>query len=321
LPHPGTYKSMRKEKNTTYIGVPDKISPFKASPVKAKPDTASITIPLKRIGKLYLIEATIDGETGNLVFDTGASCLVLNRTYFRDHISTGEQSPAGITGSVVNTERVAVNNAAIGSLKFKRLSANLSDLGHIENRRGVKIIGLFGFDLIKNYQVQIDYSSNQLRLYPIDNKGQLLNPSARLRADFSQKIEVRNNIIFTKASISGRSLKFCFDTGAETNVLSSDLPKSVMETVTITRTSKLRGAGASSSDVFYGQMNNFVFGDSLFNRMETVITYLGHLNESYGIQIDGILGFDFISKGIICINFVNNQMGITYFRQQHNESN
>lgn len=282
-------------------------------------DTSAIIIPIKRIGKLFLIEATIDGESGNLVFDTGASCLVLNTTYFRDHISFGQQNPGGITGSVENAEKVTINNASIGPFRYKKLTATLSNLGHIENRRGVKILGLFGFELLKKYQIEIDYSQNQIRLFPLDNKGNLLNHSRDFKADFSQKIEEKNNIVFTRAAIAGKILRFCFDTGAETNVISSDLPKSIMETVTITRTSKLKGAGASTTDVFYGRINNFMFGDTLIVNMETVITYLDHLNESYGTHIDGVLGFEFISKGIFCINFVNNQMGIAYFRQKENE--
>src|SRR5512138_3041409 len=42
------------------------------------------TIPLKRAGRLFMIEVVIDGITGNLIFDTGASKLVLNSTYFRN---------------------------------------------------------------------------------------------------------------------------------------------------------------------------------------------------------------------------------------------
>ena len=47
----------------------------------------SITIPLKRAGRLFLLEAHIDEESGNFIFDTGAADLVLNSTYFRKYIT------------------------------------------------------------------------------------------------------------------------------------------------------------------------------------------------------------------------------------------
>ena len=43
----------------------------------------SVIIPLKRVGRLFLMEAKIDDLTGDFLFDTGAAQLVLNSTYFR----------------------------------------------------------------------------------------------------------------------------------------------------------------------------------------------------------------------------------------------
>lgn len=50
--------------------------------------TDSVVIPLKRAGRLLLIDARVEDQTGNLVFDSGANGLVLNSTYFRDHVGT-----------------------------------------------------------------------------------------------------------------------------------------------------------------------------------------------------------------------------------------
>jgi predicted aspartyl protease len=275
-------------------------------------DTSSFIIPLRRIGRLYVMEATVDGESGNLIFDTGATNLVLNRTYFRDHVKSGEQLSSGITGSVSQADKVTANELAIGDLKFERLTANLADLGHIENRRGIKVLGLFGFGLIKSFEITFDVANSKLILSPIDNKGNLLNATKQFKADFSQKVETVNNVLFVKATIGEKLLRFCFDTGAESNALDNDLDKSILQTISITRTIKLNGAGSFSREVIYGIMNNFLFGDTLIDNMETIITYLDHLNEAYGIHIDGVLGFDFISKGNFCFNFVKKQMGISY---------
>ena len=43
-------------------------------------NTDSVIIPLKKAGRLFLIEAKVEDQTGNLVFDKGASNLVLNST-------------------------------------------------------------------------------------------------------------------------------------------------------------------------------------------------------------------------------------------------
>jgi predicted aspartyl protease len=276
----------------------------------------AVSIPLKRIGKLYMIEAVIDDETGHLIFDTGASCLVLNETYFRNYVSVGQSNSSGITGDIGTAKRVTANNLSIGALNYKGVLANLANLAHIENRRGIKVLGLFGFELIRQYEIRIDYANNQILLFPVDRKGNLLSEADICNANYFHKIDEVNNVLFMRAIIGGKNLRFCFDTGAETNVLSTSLPKNVLQTVTITRTSKLRGAGSAYTDVIYGRMNDFLFGDTAFTQMETVITYLDHLNESYGTHLDGVVGFDFISKGTFCINFVKKQMGIAYLKPE-----
>lgn len=276
----------------------------------------AIVIPLKRIGKLYMIEAVIDDETGHLVFDTGASCLVLNETYFRNYVSFGHSNSSGITGDIGTVKRVTADKLDIGALNYNGVSANLANLAHIENRRGVKVLGLFGFELIRQYEIRIDYANNQIRLFPLDKKGNLLHDADNFNGNYYHKIDEVNNILFIRALIGGKNLRFCFDTGAETNVLSTSLPKNVLQTVSITRTSKLRGAGSAYSEVIYGRMNEFLFGDTTFTQMETVITYLDHLSESYGTHLDGMVGFDFISKGTFSINFVKKQMGIAYLKTE-----
>jgi len=278
-------------------------------------DTTSFTIPLKKVGRLYAIEATVDGESGNLIFDTGATHLVLNRTYFRNHFEQGVHAPLGITGNVDKVDEISVRSVSIGGLTFNRVTANAADLGHIENRRGIKVLGLFGFGLIKNYEITIDVVNNRLILNPLDKKGNLLNSALPFEADIIQKAEVSNNILFLKATLGGKQLRFCFDTAAETNALSSDLQNPVLQTVSITRTMKLSGAGSSSREVILGKMNNFIYGDSLIANMETIITYTGFLSQAYGVHIDGVLGYDFVSKGNFCINFIKKQVGVSFIPQ------
>jgi len=107
-------------------------------------DFQSITIPLKRVGRLFLIQARIGNQTGNFVFDTGASSLVLNRTYFRKDLWEVEANTGGITGSVGKLYQTHVARIDISDLYFENVLADGISLGHIENRLGVKILGLFG---------------------------------------------------------------------------------------------------------------------------------------------------------------------------------
>ena len=277
----------------------------------------SISIPLKRAGRLFLIEANIDGQTGNLILDTGANGLVLNSTYFRNYIKSGGNASTGITGGIDIVEQIAVNKIEFAELTYKNVRADLVNLGHIENHRGVKILGLIGFSMMRNLEIIIDPRNSELKLIRIDKKGERVNKRlSDFKPDYSQKIEGNTNILFVKGKIAGKTLNFCFDTAAETNAISSDSNKSIMSTLTITRRSTLKGAGSARSEVLFGRMNEFTIGEKALVEMETIITNMDAISESFGTKADGILGYSFLEQGTYCINFVKKQLGIRFTKKE-----
>ena len=275
----------------------------------------SVIIPLKRAGRLLLVEAKVDGETGNMVFDTGANGLVFNSTYFRSHVRSDISSSNGINGAVGSVDQITIDKMEFADLTYKKIRADMANLGHIENSRGIKILGLFGFNLIRDFEIIIDTKNNQLKLYRIDKTGnRIVSDQYKFRPDYSQLFKTNSNILYLSGKIGGKTLNFCFDTGAETNVINSYSNKSILNTVTITRRSRLRGAGTSGSEVLFGRMNDFTLGSKQINGMETVISNLEALSEAYGTKIDGMLGFNFIEQGIVCINFVKRQFSIQFMK-------
>jgi hypothetical protein len=278
-------------------------------------DFQSITIPLKRAGRLFLIEARIDDQVGNLIFDTGASGLVLNRTYFRKYAATAKPGGSGVTGSFDKINRIVVKRIDISDLYYEDIAADIADLGHIEDRRGVKILGLFGINMIDNFEVVFDANNNELQLTRIDKQGNRLSSGQpEMKFDFLQKLETRNNILLVKGTIGDKTLNFCLDTGAETNVISSSVSKKVLSTIQINRRSNLGGASSRSVEVLSGTMKEFESGSHQFGSMETIITNLDAMSEAYGCSIDGMLGYDFWQKGVFCFNFGKNEFRFSIWK-------
>lgn len=160
---------------------------------------------------------------------------------------------AKFAGAVGKVERIAIEKIEFGELTWQKLRVDAVNLGHIENRRGVKILGLVSFSMMKNLEIVINAESNELRLYKLDKDGnRIAGRSPGLKTDHSQKIVGNGNILFLKGAIAGKTLNFCFDTGAETNTISSDANKNILSTLTITRRMELKGAGAAKSEVLFG---------------------------------------------------------------------
>jgi hypothetical protein len=276
----------------------------------------SVTLPLKRAGNLILLEALIDDIPGNLILDTGSGGIVLNSIYFRQGRKTGSLVAGGITGSTGPLTRIKIRNMQISEMFFEDITADVLDLGHIENARNVRILGFFGLSLVAGYEVVIDLKNSILELHPLDQSGnRSFESNKRPSMDLHIPVISSNGVVFLDAFINERKLTFCLDTGAEANVLSSQLPGRVLNTVDIFRRSNLRGAGTQSVEVLYGVMHDFSIGTVSFPGMNTVVTNLSAMSNAFAVRIDGMLGCDFLEKGVFFINLRQNTLGIKLYTE------
>lgn len=272
------------------------------------------TIPLKRAGRLFLLEATIDGVTGNFILDTGSSKLVLNSTYFRNTWKVKGTEAGGVTGSAGAVQCTSVKKFQVAGLTYLNLAADAADLGHIENRRGVKVLGLFGCCMMRNMEAVIDAARNQLRLFRLDRSGKRIgSASGAFQADVKTKLTIVQDVAFVTAVIGTRQLNFCLDTGAESNMLSTAAPKKVMSTVTILRRSDLCGVSdRRGCDMLIGALNDFSIGGRKITGMQAMLAGMDQMSSFYEFPVDGMLGFDFFEQDEISINLVTQELGILF---------
>jgi len=274
----------------------------------------SLIIPIKLAGNLILTETFIDGQYGNLIFDSGsASELVLNKTYFRNYKRRRSKTVSGVNGLIQTIDVIEVDSMLFAGMTLYEKTADLIDLSRIENRVQTKVLGFFGLQMLEDYEFVIDVKNNQLKLYKLDRKGRRNSGDFSQNYDYTQKIEIINNVIFIWAEIAGKSLRFCFDTAAERNMLSHSLSKKINQTISITGRAKLIGAGSEQREVLIGEMNDFKLGDRKFENMQTLIADVSSLSTIYNTYISGVLGHDFIKQGIISVNMRKRQLNINYY--------
>jgi len=275
-------------------------------------DSATCIIPFTRIGNLILIQAKADTTTGFFVLDTGAPGLVLNITYFRNYPTSNPIESGGLTGSVPAT-RTTVDSLRLGPISYFHLDADLINLGHIENNKGVKIFGLLGMRLFEHFEMIIDYSAGVIELHLIGRKEAALYHSAQL-ADAAAyntiPIDIEEGKIIVYLYLKGKKLKFIIDSGAETNVLDSRLPNQVFEQVVITRRVTLNGSGDHKVEALYGNLKGLQIGGHEIGSLPVLITNLESMCDAYNNCLNGMLGFDFLSLHKIGFNFVKRKMYI-----------
>ena len=278
------------------------------------PDSLSCTIPFTRIGNLILIAAQADTTHGFFVLDTGTPGLVLNITYFRNYPVTNSTESGGVTGaSSIMASQTVVDSLVFGAIRYFHVNADLINLGHIENKKGVKIFGLLGTKLFEDDEMIIDYAAGVIYLHRIGKKEAGTYHSEQLNdasAYTTLPITLEDDKIILYGMIRNKKLKFVVDSGAETNVLDSRLPSRVFDSVTVTRSVRLNGSGSEKVEALYGDLRGLRVGDRDVGVLPVLITNLQSMCDAYNNCIDGMLGFDFLSLHKIGFNFVTRQMYI-----------
>jgi predicted aspartyl protease len=275
-------------------------------------DSVSCIIPFSRAGNLIVLQARADSMTGNFILDTGAPNLILNLTYFRQYASTqhqdAEQTSVTGTGSVVL--KTAIADFSIGTMNYARVESDLVNLGHIENSKGIRILGLLGMELFKQCEMIIDYDKSLIYLHRIGRKEAKNYKSEQLNDTSGYSIvpiEFIENKIVVRTEMEGKKLRFVIDSGAESNLLDSRLPNKIFENVVISGRVLLTGTGAKQLEALTGDLSHLKIGNREIGSLPVVITNLEKTCVSYSC-IDGMLGFDFLTLHKLGFNFVTRKM-------------
>jgi hypothetical protein len=262
-----------------------------------------------------VIKARVDTTEGNFILDTGAPHLVLNLTYFRDYPMTSghDEEQTSIAGRGGGISKTSVGELTFGTMNFVKLDADVTNLGNIENAKGIKVLGLLGLALFQRCEMIIDFEKSLIYLHRIGKKEsstykhQMLNDTSHYRIF---PIEVSNNRMTTTTEVAGKKLKLVIDCAAESNILDSRLPDKILETITITRRVKLTGPGDKKVDALYGSLTSMKMGARQIENLPVVIINLEYTCFSDDICVNGVLGFDFLSQHKIAFNFVTRKMYI-----------
>lgn len=278
-------------------------------------DSSSFTMPFSRAGNLILLKAKADTTEGNFILDSGCPGLVLNITYFRDYpkIVDADEDNKGITGTVAAVEHTSIYEFSFGTKNTFNNKADLVNLGHIENSKGVKVLGLIGMAFLDDCEMIMDFENNLIHFHFIGNKEKksyqhkMLNDTTKYNA---LPFTLMDNRIIVATELGNKKLKLIIDCAAETNVLDSRLPNSILTNVAITGRVLLMGVGNKKIEALKGELKDFKIGSKKIESLPFIVTNLEKTCFSYAGCVDGILGFDFLALQKIGFNFVKRQMYI-----------
>lgn len=270
---------------------------FPASAVNAR------YIPFQMAGKLIIIQARVDTIIGNFIIDTGCERLVLNQNYFNP--KNGRRVlAAGNTGMVESAIVKKVDTLFIEQLKIPNVVAHIVDINHIEQSKKIKIIGILGYNVFEEFELFMDFQNKYIVLNRLDKKGQVMNRIMPVELPYdSIKFDLINHLIVIDGSVNKIPIRFTLDSGAEVNLIDRRVNRKILDSFSIIKRYALVGMGKEKVEVVAGTLNGVKCGNQLCAGMKTLLISIDEINKAIGVNVQGVLGFEFISERRLMINY------------------
>lgn len=283
-------------------------------PQSAIRDVNTIYIPFTLVGQLIMVQAKVDTVTGYFMFDTGSERLVLNKKYFEPESNGRAVAAIGNTGMVHEVVEQKVDSLELDQLVVKDVVAHLVDLHHIELKKNVRMIGILGYDVYKNFELFLDFQNKVIVLSRVNRKGMRMDTLAPFEIPSDSMVfDLQHHLIVVKAKVNSVKLDMILDSGAELNLIDRKVNRKVLDLFTIIKRVNLHGVGRQEVEVLAGVLQNVTCGNQITEKMNTLLTSLDEINSSFQISVEGVLGYEFLKNRRVLINYQKRKL---YFFEQ-----
>lgn len=275
----------------------------------------TIRIPFKLADHLIIVKAKANNRVGNFIIDTGAETLILNKVHFNNFHQHRSRRTSGVSSSVDNVFMTKLNKFFINTFNIENINSDIVDLSHIEKSKRVEILGIIGYQVIKEYEIFIDFYLKQITLFKTDKNGNRIDKEILLEKIVdSIPFNLKKHTIVINGYVNNEKLNFGLDSGAEINQLNTTVSKKVRQNFRIVKRVHIIGVGKRKREVIAGKLYGVKFTKKTYSgMMRTLLTNLSGMKDSYGTNLDGILGYEFLAMKRLIINYKKQKL---YFINQ-----
>lgn len=272
-----------------------------------------IEIPFTRMGNLIVVKASVNGEEQDFILDSGSGFTIINSKYIeKDTVDTEKEETVLSTAKGVHDESLSGTNIVNMSIDFYGIRVNrkdmlTNDISHLESE-GRQIYGLIGHDFLSKYDVLYDYARNVVILINPDYFETYRKEKLSKHLIETLPLEWRGHIPIMQIRIGDDYYKLGIDCGAGANLLDITLFAKVKDNLEGITTKSLGGASKNKKDVTHAQLKEFYAGTTLFKKSQTVFSDISHLNEDKGLKINGLIGYEFLSKQLTLVSYQRKEL-------------
>ena len=212
---------------------------------------------------------------------------------------------SGVLQSIDNSYEKKVKAFVLQNFRLENRNSDVIDLSHIESSKKIKLLGIIGYNILKDYEIFIDMHLNQITLTKVDAFGNKLDKHVYLEKIVdSVNFKLKKHTIVLTGFINNQKVKLGLDSAAEFNQINRTINKKALKYFIPKRRLKLMGASHNKIEVLAGKLHRVKLNETIyFGPMLTVLTSLNNMNEAFGTNLDGILGYEFFAQKRTIINY------------------
>ncbi len=268
-------------------------------------------IPFKLVDHLIVIEAELLDQQGKFIIDTGSETLILNSVHFKNGLSlySGKET-SGVMNTIENPVEKRLKEFMLHDILVENKMSDVINLSHIETSKKIHLLGIIGYNILKDYEVFIDMHLNQITLSRVNNEGEKLDNSIYLETVIDTiNFKLKKHTIVLEAYVNDEKVTFGLDTAAEYNQLNKRIGKKVLKYFYPSNRILLSGASGKQMEVMAGKLYRVKLSNTIyFAPMETMLTNLIQMNDVFGTNLDGVLGYEFFRQQRTIINYQKEQL-------------
>jgi predicted aspartyl protease len=266
--------------------------------------STTIRIQTTETQPFILLPTYVNGKGPfNFVLDTGAAMSILTKELAeRIRVEGTEVKEAlGAAGQKIEMPLGRVKSISIGEAKAEDVQVGITK----EIPKCVGALGALGYNFLKGFVLTVDYESNLLMLSsPSDETSQArsMQTDVPLRLAKPGRPILLVNVLIN----SQETYPFILDTGASQTIVSPELAQRMG--IGGTSADSIIGVGGAIQSAV-GLLMSLSIGEATLSNVPVIVADIfSSLSQAVGTKFDGVLGFNFLSKFKIEIDYPNGRL-------------
>lgn len=270
---------------------------------QTKPDR--VVLPFRTVAKSIVIRGSVNGREGNLLLDTGIPKMLLNQKCLTNGplFSTKDHGDFQSVNGATQNALLSLVILELGDFSVKT-DVNVANLSALERQKGIDILGVIGVDVFTKYELEIDFFTEELRLFRLDRNGNRRWQEPQPLPSETLSFEYRRHLPCIPVTWQGQTLRLGLDTGAGRSMLTAAIYERARNQFPTVRSVAMQDLNGTRTTALSAWMRGLQLDDLEIPPLPALFVPTDLHNDGMdGRNMHGLLGFGFFRHYRTAINF------------------